>query len=544
MAGGALIRWIAGKMLRLPPRRTARVEFIAGLRCAMRDGVELVTDRYQSPDSPNAPVVLIRSPYGRGALFGVMAGLMAERGLQVVLQSVRGVSGSGGRFDPMRQERADGADTVDWLKAQPWFGGKIFTYGMSYLGNVQWATAMDRAEDIGGMALGVTLSNFADELRAGGSGLTLRGMLSWSQTMRMVASEGGRGARRRPPKLDQHFDHLPLGTIDGKAFGEPVPHWQDWMAHEDAAGPFWQAMDYSAGVTRATAPALMTAGWRDIFLPFQLKDFAVRQAAGLESWLTVGPWQHASPGGMIAGLKDGIIGFPRIAQGEAPLPDRDRVRLWVEGAKEWRDYPSWPPPGGEEVRLHLHADGTLAAEPGEPGASSYTYDPVDPTPAVHGPALMGGKRIRDMATLEARRDTLSFTTAKLDRPFEAIGPVSAQLAVRSDREHTDFYVSLCDVDHKGRAIQVCDGYLRLVPGQPEPDADGVRRITIECWPAAWRFAAGHRLRLIVASGAHPRFARNPGTGEPMAVATALLPAHQELLHGAEQQSALVLRRYD
>jgi putative CocE/NonD family hydrolase len=460
-----------------------------------------------------------------------------------VVQSVRGVSGSEGRFDPMRQERVDGADTVDWLKAQPWFGGTLFTNSMSYLGNVQYAMAMDRGADISGMALGMTLSNFAEELRAGGGSLTLRGMLSWTQTMQQVASEGGRGARRRPPSLDAHFAHLPLGTIDTAAFGEPVPHWQDWMAHEDSSGAFWQAMDYSAGVTKVTAPAMMVAGWRDIFLPFQLRDFAARQAAGLETWLTIGPWQHASPGGMIAGLKDAAIGFPQIARGRPAMAGRDKVRIYVEGAKQWRDYPSWPPPGGEELRLHLCADGSLSADSGAAGVSSYTYDPGDPTPAVHGPSLMGGKRVREMAALEARRDTLCFTSSPLEVPFEAIGPVTAALTVRSNREHTDFYVCLCDVDPRGRSLQVCDGYIRLSPGQPEAEADGSRRFQIECWPTAWRFKAGHRLRVIVASGAFPRFARNLGTGEPMATAVRMVTAEQEVLHGSEARSALVLRSY-
>jgi putative CocE/NonD family hydrolase len=541
VTGASALRWALGKLLGLPPRLTGKVELETGLRCAMRDGIELIADRFHAPEFPKAPVVLMRSPYGRGAMFGVMAGLMAERGLQVVVQSVRGVSGSGGRFDPMRQERADGADTVDWLKTQPWFGGTLFTNSMSYLGNVQWAMAMDRAEAIHGMALGMTLSNFADELRAGGGGLTLRGMLSWTQTMRLVAAEGGRGARRRQPKLDPHFEHLPIGTIDSAAFGEPVPHWQEWMAHEDAEDPFWQAMDYSPGVTRATAPAMMVAGWRDIFLPFQLKDFAARQTAGLETWLTIGPWQHASPRGMIAGLKEAIHGFPRIAKGEPPLTGRDKVQIYVEGAKQWRDYPTWPPPSGAELRLQLCADGALAPKPGAAGVSAYTYDPNDPTPAVHGPALMGGKRVRDMAALEARKDIASFTSAPTDAAFEAIGPVAVELAVRSDREHTDFYATLCDVDPRGRSLQVCDGYIRLSPGKPEGDQAGVRRIAIECWPIAWRFAKGHRLRVTIASGAFPRFARNPGTGEPFATATRLVPAQQEVLHGPEAGSALVLQ---
>ena len=537
-----MLRWMMGKALRLPGRGNGTVIVDSDIRCAMRDGVELLADRYHSPATPNAPVVLMRTPYGRGALFGIMAGLMAERGLQVIVQSVRGVSGSGGQLDPMRQERRDGSDTIDWLKEQPWVGDMLFTYGMSYLGNVQWAMAMDRADAIDGMALGVTLSNFSRELRGFG-GLAMAGMLGWTQTMRTVSSEGGRGARRRPPSLATHFNHLPLGTIDSAAFGEAVPHWQAWMAHDDPADPFWQAMDYSPAVTRTTASTLMVGGWRDIFLPFQIDDFCARQAAGLESWITIGPWTHASPGNMIAGLKDAIIGFPLLAKRQSPAPGRDRVRLFIEGAKQWRDYPSWPPPGGTELRLHLHSDARLDVADAGAGVSRYTYDPANPTPAVHGPALMGGKKFRDMAALDARADTLSFTGDVAEAACEIIGPVSVELAVRSDRAHTDFYACLCDVDARGRANQMCDGYVRLTPDKAPADADGVRRITITCWPTAWRLAKGHRLRLIVASGAHPRYARNLGTGEPMATCTAMVTAQQEVLHGVEVGSTLIVRRY-
>ncbi len=55
-----------------------------------------------------------------------------------------------------------------------------------------------------------------------------------------------------------------------------------------------------------------------------------------------------------------------------------------------------------------------------------------------------------------------------------------------------------------------------------------------------RFAAGHRIRLQVSSGAYPRYARNPGTGEDLATATALRPVDIEVLHDAQHPSALVL----
>jgi predicted acyl esterase len=66
---------------------------------------------------------------------------MAERGFQVILQSVRGTFGSGGVFEPMRNEREDGLATLEWVVKQPWFGDSIVLVGPSYLGYVQWAVA-------------------------------------------------------------------------------------------------------------------------------------------------------------------------------------------------------------------------------------------------------------------------------------------------------------------------------------------------------------------------------------------------------------------
>jgi len=50
----------------------------------------------------------------------------------------------------MLNEPDDGADTVAWLLDQPWCDGSIGTFGPSYLGFVQWAsaTASDRVRAI------------------------------------------------------------------------------------------------------------------------------------------------------------------------------------------------------------------------------------------------------------------------------------------------------------------------------------------------------------------------------------------------------------
>src|SRR4051812_14978007 len=78
------------------------------------------------------------------------------------------------------------------------------------------------------------------------------------------------------------------------------------------------------------------------------------------------------------------------------------------------------------------------------------------------------------------------------------------------------------------------------PEQPPRDDDGHAPVRFELWPTAHRFARGHRIRVQVFSGAHPRYARNPGTGEDPARATRLVGADQEVFHDAARPSSVTL----
>ena len=107
-------------------------------------------------------------------------------------------------------------------------------------------------------------------------------------------------------------------------------------------------------------------------------------------------------------------------------------------------------------------------------------------------------------------------------------------------EHFDLFVRLCDVDLTGRSYNVCDGLIRVVPGMCEPAPDGVRAVRVELWPTAYRFGVGHRVRIQVSGGAHPRYARNTGTGEPLATATGLLAGDREVFHDPRHPSVVLL----
>ncbi len=154
--------------------------------------------------------------------------------------------------------------------------------------------------------------------------------------------------------------------------------------------------------------------------------------------------------------------------------------------------------------------------------------------------LLAQAPVADNRDLEARPDVLTYTTAPLQEDVVAMGPVSAEVHLRSSLEHTDVFVRLCDVLPSGPSRNVCDALVRLAPGEPAAGPDGARRVAVDLWPTAHRFRRGHRIRVQVSSGAHPRYARNPGTGEDPATATRLVAADQEVLHDGAHPSALTL----
>ncbi len=545
----SLTSQILARRMRLIRPETLDVVCEPDLRAPMDDGAGLLADRWvarRTADRPQ-PTVLVRSPYGRRRVVGLLFGrLLAERGLQVVVQSVRGTFGSEGSFAPF-DERADGLATLRWIRSQPWHRDRIGMIGPSYLGLVQWALASEAGDDLAALAISVSASQFYGQTYAGGS-LSLETAGSW---MVLVSTQEGRFAllaiNRALRRLRALMAELPLGDLDERATGAEVPWFREAFANPAREDRYWVVRDFSAGVPTVRAPVQMVGGWYDILLPWMLEDFAGLQAAGRRPQLRIGPWTHTAPGLAAAGHRDGIAWLRSHLLDDGRGLRESPVRLLLTGERSgggWRDLPSWPPPGTSQRRLWLAGEGELRAAPAaaaEPsGGDRYRYDPAAPTPSVGGPVLLAREPVVDNRKLEARADVITYSTARLRSTVEAIGSVRVELWARADSEHFDLFARVCDVDEEGASWNVCDGLVSVAPGRFERAEDGAWHVGFNLWPIGHRFAGGHRIRLQVSSGAHPRYARNPGTGEDPATARALMPVEIELLHGREHPSALEL----
>jgi uncharacterized protein len=524
-----------GRMLRLPAPTTGYT--VSSVKIPMRDGVELVADHYE-PTGDTEPVgtLLLRGPYGRGFPYSLLFGaLHAARGYRVLIQSVRGTFGSGGVFQPMVHEAADGADTVAWLRQQPWFTGRFATIGISYLGFTQWALLQDPPPELAAAVITAGPHDFSASAWGTGS-FTVNDFLGWSHLVAHQEDPGriraGIRQLRAQKGVARAACEVPLGAAGRALLGNRAPWWESWLEPPDDGDPFWESLRFGDALEQVGVPVLLLSGWQDLFLPQTLQQYRRLRDRGVDVALTMGPWNHTQLlfGGLRTMATETQEWLDTHLGGRPTQARSGRVRFFVKG-EGWRELPDWPPTTTERA-LYLQPGGGLVETPPSPAVSSsasFRYDPADPTPTIGGRLLSPDGGYRDDTALAARRDVLSFTSDVLTDDLYVHGNPVAELAHSSDNPHVDVFVRISEVDPKGRSRNVSDGYRRL-DGTPH----GGNTVSLELDAIAHRFRAGSRIRVLVAGGSHPRYARNLGTGEATVTGSRLTPSTHEVHFGASR----------
>jgi putative CocE/NonD family hydrolase len=491
------------------------------VRIPMRDGVELGASLF-TPVATSKGVVVLHGPYGRGAVFAAnSARIFAAQGYTALLVSTRGTADSGGELDPMRTDAPDGHDTVAWMREQPWYEGRFATAGASYLGFTQWALLAEPEPDH--VAAVVTCGPYDFATHPWVSGTSRLEQVPWTDSIVMQRRYGPLraalamvGAQRRVRSI---LDTVPLSETAVQRLGRNAPWLRDRLRISDVSNPYWTPMRHRAALDRTTIPVLVQAGWQDIFLDQSLEEYVRLHERGQDVALTVGPWAHLDlVGGAARVLVPEMVAWlDRHLAGDtaAPAPPAP-VRVYVTGADVVRLLPAWPPETTRDT-LHCGPGGLLSASPTPADAPevSFRYDPYDPTPTVGGPMLSGGGYVDD-SSLAERPDVLAWTGAALEDDLTVMGAPQVELAHSSERPDADVFVRLSDVDAQGRSRNVTERLVRV-----GFHADGPVRLELRS--TAHTFRRGHRLRVLVAGGSFPQYARNPGTGENPLVAAILHP---------------------
>ncbi|PZS19828.1 MAG: hydrolase [Pseudonocardiales bacterium] len=530
------------------------------VRIPVRDGTTLAADLVLPQGEP-VPAVVMRTPYGRSSERGAAsADAFAKAGYAAVWVDVRGRGDSDGEFDPYRNDGPDGFDVIEWAAEQDWCDGAVATYGGSYPGRIQWLTALQRPPALRAMIVLVTPSDPFVENTTG---------MPWPMHIHWYRMTDGR-AMQYTENVDwlAVCQHRPLADLD-QAAGFQSSLWREECRHQ-TLDEWWEPVRYQHRIAEIDVPVLHISGWYDDEEIGTPANFAAMTAAGRAGQrLLMGPWGHdVNAGRQLGDLDFGhdsvldldavMIGFlDETVRGKALNNDTtSAVRVFLMGANRWLDLDGWPPPGMQTRTWYLHSDGHANSRYGDgrlgeaspahrSSPDEWVHDPDRPVPFITNPssAQIGGPD--DYAGVESRADVLVYTSEPLTEPLDVVGPVRLITHVATSAADTDVCAKLLDVHPNGFAQRLCDGLVRLRYRNGHEAADTVApgtvyKVEVVMWDTAQRFLPGHRIRLEVASSAHPKFAVNLGTLGDQAESTEGVLAHNALHHDAGRPSRLIL----
>ena len=245
--------------------------------------------------------------------------------------------------------------------------------------------------------------------------------------------------------------------------------WLD-LAGDDAVAreAYWGELSHAHRLPGVTAPVLMVGGWYDIFLPWQLHDYATLRAAGANPYLTIGPWTHGGGGLLAESVRESVDWLRAHLRGEPDLLRERPVRLYVSRG---RVDPGWCV---ARVRVVAAAVGrpTVAPTPGRAaGAGPSVTSPLwtrsgSIRPIRHRPSAARccwrTSPVRGTTAPSRLDPTCSSTPATCcRRTWRSSDRSTATMCVRGSQPYHDVFVRLCDVEPSGRSVNICDGLARL-----------------------------------------------------------------------------------
>jgi hypothetical protein len=555
------------------------IEVLENARVPMRDGITLSADVYlpQRFDPPY-PAILVQTPYGNDRYFGGMQALQwfVPHGYALVFEDVRGRFESEGDFSVYDHAVTDGWDTLDWIAAQDWSSGRIGTYGCSALGEVQYMLAgvshpnhKAMIVQAGGGAIG------AANDRYGYFGLFEGGVFNLAAGAGWFAESGGKGkvpvSGVLSPELIEGLPIVDLVADSGASFTD----YEAFVTHEPG-DPWWDQFSYVDEARGFQVPGLHVNSWYDLGA-----EDTVTLAMGLgiddpaPQHVIMSPATHCQSELLEASdtVGDLIVRNANLPYAEVyrtwfdhwlrdgPDPELPRLEVFVIGQNEWVALDTWPPGrmqswflASEDGANSSSGDGRLQLETPPQNSDSFEYDPLDPVRSRGGPHCCTGTAndepgAFDQSASAAREDVLVYDSEPLERSMTIIGPVRVELTVATSAPDTDFTAKLVDVAPDGSSINVQDGAFRLryrdgyrepvlaEPGEWYPIEVGLRA-------TAYRFEAGHRIRLEVSSSNFPRLARNLNGGGAPALESVAMNAVNSVAIGGAAPSRLRLPIYE
>lgn len=483
----------------------------------MSDGVQLHGTVYLPALAPGerAPTVLDLSPY-----FGVLGakdtddfdphGPLASgryehllvRGYAIALFSVRGSALSGGCLNfGGRLDQDDAFELVEWLGSRPWSNGRVGMTGYSYDGTTAWAAAV---------AAPPSLKTI----------VPVAGISDWYSYnfRRGVPLAHGPVFNAYYPSITEHVylgsraEDWALAQASRGCAERPGTYAHGFVTYADGDhDAWWDERDFRAQADRIEASVLLVHGLLENNVRTEhtliYDDLTVSKAALLGQWDHGFPWMHP-------GLEDLRGAYEALTEAWFDawlLPDGPEAssKAWVQDSTGlWHARSTWPGTPAAVRTLTLGPDGRLGGRVTGAGELGWFL-----TPPGFAPSPPGGIRVYTLPALVDERLPVEppphAQLAWLSEPLDGValtGQARMDLTLSVDRPNAMVVAHLFDVAPDGTWTKVSHDYLDLAHrdsrdrGEPMPLLTPTP-VEMQFLPVEHRFAAGHRIGVIVAGEA-------------------------------------------
>jgi hypothetical protein len=329
---------------------------------------------------------------------------------------------------------------------------------------------------------------------------------------------------------------------------EQTPPWLLQWVRQQTDGPYWRRGSLAPEYDRITCAVFHIGGWADGYTNPVLR--MQEKCVNAPRKCLIGPWVHSLPDSTypgpnidwlhelvrffdywLKGIDNGIMAEPAVTLYRQEYTPPEAFPRRMNGA--WHSEAAYPIERTRRQTVYLGA-GTLRDAP-TTMAEIDSY-PHRPALGTRGALCWGGGAAPNGLARDLRPDealSLTYTGEALDEPLDIIGFPEAILYLSVDAPVAHVVVRLTDVAPDGASALVSTGLLNLTHRDghtdPQPLTPGeVYQVRVQLKAAGYRFLAGHRLRLSVASASWPIIWPSP------------YPAQNNLHRGPDRSSRLIL----
>ena len=448
-----------------------------GVTLAARDGTLLACDVYRPQALGRFPALLSYSHYGKdlqhvtgkraplsplignGGLEAGDSEFFVTRGYVHVIADARGSGDSAGEYCYQGlNEQTDGYDIIEWMGVQPWCDGNCGMLGMSYFAVMQYMVAAQQPPHLKAI---VPYEALTDRYRQSvyHGGLLNEGF--WHQWWGHVSVDGMRplsydylseeeiASRVSALMETPEVTHSPYLHIQLK-YPRKNPLLFGWLL-EPFDGPFYWERSPNRMFDKIRIPTFLATRWTSwavhlagAFEAYENID-APKKLLIMETESRLGPLRPWTDHHDLIlrwydhWLKGNDTGFMH----EPP------IRLLIKGRNVYRDEHEWPLARTRWTRLHLAAEGRLAADAdARHGSAVFENDP-DLPPGKLPPGV-------------------TFQTVPFERETEITGPVALQFHASLNQPDATWVVTLRDVAPDGNFRVLTKGWLRASQRELDP----------------------------------------------------------------------------